>query len=86
MSRAGSVQQRTVALSLTVSALNCVKYGWKLYKAADDAGLTLSEYFKYLLLLKASARPRACGGAGWLHSSWVSAGVPKYSQCQLRTE
>ncbi|GLI70323.1 hypothetical protein VaNZ11_015278, partial [Volvox africanus] len=49
---AGSAQQRTVALSLTVSALNCLKYGWKLYKAADDAGLTLPEYFKYLLLLK----------------------------------
>ncbi|GFR43398.1 hypothetical protein Agub_g4477, partial [Astrephomene gubernaculifera] len=49
---AGSDQQRTVALSLTVSALNSLRYGWKLYKAADDAGLALPEYFKYLLLLK----------------------------------
>ncbi|KXZ52040.1 hypothetical protein GPECTOR_10g1063 [Gonium pectorale] len=49
---AGSAQQRTVAMSLAVSGVNCLKYGWKLYKAADDAGLTLGEYFKYLLLLK----------------------------------
>lgn len=25
---------------------------WKLWKAADDAGLRMAEYFKYLLLLK----------------------------------
>eukprot|EP00198_Chlamydomonas_reinhardtii_P007151 XP_001696487.1 predicted protein [Chlamydomonas reinhardtii] len=49
---AGSGQQRTVALSLTISSINCLKYGYKLWKAADDAGLTLLEYFKYLLLLK----------------------------------
>ncbi|KAG2445343.1 hypothetical protein HYH02_008808 [Chlamydomonas schloesseri] len=49
---AGSGQQRTVALSLVISSLNCLKYGYKLWKAADDAGLTLLEYFKYLLLLK----------------------------------
>lgn len=41
-----------MALSLTISSINCLKYGYKLWKAADDAGLTLLEYFKYLLLLK----------------------------------
>ncbi|KAG2501995.1 hypothetical protein HYH03_000491 [Edaphochlamys debaryana] len=49
---AGSTQQQTVLLSLGVSFINCIKYGWKLWKAADDAGLTMLEYFKYLLLLK----------------------------------
>ncbi|GFH09448.1 uncharacterized protein HaLaN_04589, partial [Haematococcus lacustris] len=46
------IAQRAVVVSLAFSAVNCLKFGWKLWKAADDAGLKLHQYFKYVLLLK----------------------------------
>ncbi|MEW5308029.1 MAG: hypothetical protein WDW38_000018 [Sanguina aurantia] len=45
-------QKQVIALSLTLSAVNVIKYSYQLWKAADDAGLRVHEYFKYVLLLK----------------------------------
>lgn len=53
--------QQAVVLSLTISAINVLKFGFKLWKAASDAGMRMPEYFKYLLLLKVGGA-RSTGG------------------------
>lgn len=50
--KATSKEISIVAISLFFSMVNVAKYSFRLWKAADSAGMTVPDYFKYLLLLK----------------------------------